>query len=62
MVPNTSWVISIANSAAYVAERLGDAPIDAIFQKYNAHDVEDLMPCHYSEVFSELYALETNVH
>lgn len=61
MIDNESWVISIENSAAFVAEQIGDETIRAIYKKYNAQDVKGLLPCYYSEVFSELYALEADL-
>ena len=61
MVDNESWQISIEQSADFVEKQLGAETVKAIFQKYNASRLEDLNPCYYSEVFSELYQYEADL-
>lgn len=61
MTDNESWLISIEQTADFVAEHLGKETVQAIFQKYNASCLEDLSPCHYSEVFGELYQYEADL-
>lgn len=55
-----NWMSNIENSAAAVAKEYGRKTVDFIFKKYNATNVCNLSPCVYSEVFSELYAIETD--
>ena len=61
MVDNESWLISIEQTAEFVARYLGEATVQAIFQKYNASCLENLNPCHYFEVFGELYQYEVDL-
>ena len=61
MVDSESWQISIEQSAEFVENQLGSSTVKAIYQKYNATCLEDLNPCYYSEVFSELYAIESDL-
>ena len=58
---NESWLISIEQTADFVASYLGDDTVQAIYQKYNATCLEDLSPGYYSEVFSELYQYEADL-
>lgn len=61
MIDNESWRISIEQSADFVEKRLGAETVKAIFQKYNASCLENLSPCYYSDVFSELYQYEADL-
>lgn len=61
MIDNESWLISIEQTADFVARHLGKETVQALFQKHNATCLEDLNPCHYSEVFSELYQYEADL-
>ncbi len=62
MTDNESWQISIEQSAHFVAKHLGDETVRAIYKKYNASCLKDLNPCHYSEVFGELYQYEVDLN
>lgn len=48
------WVINIENAASSVAAEHGQAVVDAVFCRYDAHDLSDLASCYYSEVFADL--------
>ena len=48
------WIINIENAADKVAAEYGSAVVDSVFTRYNAHNLRDLSPCHYSEVFADL--------
>ena len=61
MICNESWYISINNSADFIEENLGAGTVQAVFEKYGATSLDDLSPAHYSEVFSELYAIEADL-
>lgn len=61
MVDNESWKISIEQAAYFVEKMLGAETLEAIYQKYNASCLEDLNPCHYQEVFGELYQYEVDL-
>ena len=61
MIDNESWLISIEQSAAFVAEHIGQATVDHIYNKYHATCAADLQSCYYSECFNELYAYEADL-
>lgn len=61
MVDIESWQISIEQTADFVEKQLGPETIKAIFKKYNASCLEDLNPCYYPEVFSDLYQYEVDL-
>ena len=61
MIGNESWYISINNSADFIEENLGAGTVQVVFEKYGATSLDDLSPAHYSEVFSELYAIEADL-
>ncbi len=56
-----NWLINIENSAAAVELQLGSAVVRSVFKRYGAHSIKDLNPCYFSEVFSELYAIEADL-
>ena len=61
MVDNESWLISIENSANYISEQVGTLTVKAVLERYDAINFEELNPRHYSEVFSELFAIEADL-
>ena len=56
-----NWLINIENSAATVESCLGSAVVKSVFERFGAHSIQDLNPSNYSEVFSELYAIEADL-
>ncbi len=48
------WIINIANAASTVTAEYGHEVSRSVFQRYDAHGIQDLNSCYYSEVFSEL--------
>ena len=54
MLSNRDWVINIENAASRVAAEYGQAVVASVFRRHDAHGLEDLSPCYYGEVFSEL--------
>ena len=61
MVNTESWQISIEQAAAYIESQVGTDTVNGVFAKYCATSLEDLCPCHYSEVFNELSAIEADL-
>lgn len=49
-----NWIINIENCAAEVSEKYGSVTVKSVFHRYGAHDLHDLNPCYYSEVFADL--------
>ncbi|MFR3968405.1 MAG: hypothetical protein ACLTZE_00850 [Evtepia sp.] len=37
-----------------MAAEYGQKVVDSVFCRYDAHSLEDLSPCYYGEVFSDL--------
>lgn len=56
-----SYIISIEDSASIISSQVGSAVVDSVFQRYGAHNVEDLNPSELPDVFSELYAIEADL-
>lgn len=56
-----NWIINIENCAEAVASKLGDEAVVSILHRYGASSVYKLSPSDYSEVFSELYAIEADL-
>lgn len=54
-------LISIENSADYVASKMGDKEVFWILSKYGANSIEELNPRVYEEVFGELYQREADL-
>lgn len=48
------WRINIENAASRVSAEYGSSVVQSVFQRYDAHGLYDLSPCHYSEVFADL--------
>ena len=56
-----NWVINIEECARHIAEEVGWKTVQAVLWKYGARSVKDLQPYQYSDVFSELYAIEVDL-
>ena len=60
-VNNQDYIISIDKAASIISSELGDAVVESVFQKYGAHNIDDLNPTYLPDVFSELYAIEVDL-
>jgi len=56
-----SYIISIEGSASIISSQVGAAVVSSVFENYGAQCVEDLNPTDLPDVFSELYAIETDI-
>ena len=56
-----NWLCNIQNSAEAISKQIGYDTVEFILQKYGANSIKDLSPCYYSEVFSELFAIEADL-
>ena len=56
-----NWIVNIQNSSRIVTDYFGKETVCSVFHKYHAHDVDDLDPCFYLDVFNELYQLEVDI-
>ncbi len=55
------WITNIENSAAAICSELDSAVVEAVFRRYGANSVDDANPNNLPEIFSELYAIETDL-
>lgn len=60
-INNQDYIINIRYAAAFISSELGSEVVDSVFQKYGAHDTDDLDPAFLPEVFSEMYAIELDL-
>ena len=56
-----NWIINIENSDAAVESYLGSAVVKSVFERYGAHEIQDLNPSDLPNVFSDLYAIEVDM-
>ena len=56
-----NWIINIENSAAAVESYLGSEVVKSVFERYGAHEIQDLNPSDLPNVFSDLYAIEVDM-
>ena len=56
-----SYIISIEESASIISSQVGSGVVNSVFQRYGAHSIEELNPCDFPNVFSELYAIEVDL-
>lgn len=54
-------IISIENSAAYIASENKQETVDFILAKYGAESIGQISDCYLSEVFNELDAIEADL-
>lgn len=54
-------IISIENSAAYIASENKLETVDFILAKYGVESIEQIPDCYLSEVFNELDAIEADI-
>ncbi|MBR5179844.1 MAG: hypothetical protein IKW90_13725 [Lachnospiraceae bacterium] len=54
-------LISIENSAEYVASKMGKEEVAWILSKYDADSIEELNPSDYENVFGELFQREVDL-
>lgn len=57
-----NWIINIENSAAAVESCLGSAVVKSVFERYGVHEIQDLNPSDFPNVFSDLYAIEVDMN
>lgn len=60
-VDNQDYIISINNTASIIKSKLDSEVVEFIFQKYGAHDTDDLSPAYLPDVFNELHSIETDL-
>lgn len=56
-----NWLINIENCAAVIESCLGLAVVQSVLNRYGAQSIWELNQSNLSEVFSELYAIESDL-
>lgn len=60
-INNSDYIASIEQSVSVISAELSSRVVESVFERYGAHDIEDLNPSHLPDVFSELYAIEADL-
>ncbi len=55
------WLINIENTASFISSEIGNETVDFVLEKYGAKSIEQIASSDLSEVFSELYAIESDL-
>ncbi len=55
------WLINIENTASFISSEIGNEAVDFVLEKYGAKSIEQIASSDLSEVFSELYAIESDL-
>lgn len=56
-----NWIINIENTVSYIASEIGEEVVASTLYRYGASFIEQICSSDLSEVFSELYAIETDL-
>lgn len=55
------WLINIENTASFISSEIRNETVDFVLEKYGAKSIEQIASSDLSEVFSELYAMESDL-
>lgn len=56
-----NWIINIENTASFIASEIGEEVVASTLYKYGVSSVEQIASSDLSDVFSELYTIETDL-
>ncbi|MDD6390019.1 MAG: hypothetical protein PUG51_05245 [Firmicutes bacterium] len=56
-----NWIINIENTASYIASEIGEEVVVSTLYKFGAASIDQVVSSDLAEVFSELYAIETDL-
>ena len=56
-----NWIINIENTAAFIVSQIGAETVDFVLGKFGVSSIEQIASSNLTEVFSELYAVETDL-
>jgi len=60
-ISNSDYIASIEQSVSVIIAELGSNVAESVFERYGAHDIDDLDPSYLPDVFSELYVIEADI-
>lgn len=55
------WITNIENTTSAICSEMDSAVVEAVFRRYGANNAEDANPNDLPEIFSELYAIESDL-
>lgn len=56
-----NWITNIKNTISFITSEIGNETVDLILCKYGANDIENITSSDFTEIFSELYAIEVEL-
>lgn len=56
-----NWILNIENTSSYIASEVGEGVVASTLYKYGARSIEQIASSDLSDVFSELYMIETDL-
>ena len=57
----TNWIANIENTASFIESESGAETVNVVLETNEAQSLEPIASTDMYEVFSELYAIETNL-
>lgn len=60
-ISTQDYRISIEESSSIITKNLGNTVVESVFQRYGAHNADDLNPAYLPDIFNELYAIESDL-
>lgn len=60
-ISNSDYIASIEQSVSAISTKLDSKVAESVFERYEAHGLDDLNPSYLPDVFSELYAIEADI-
>lgn len=60
-ISNLDYIASIEQSVSVICAELGSNVAKSVFERYGAHNIDDLAQSFLPDVFSELYAIEADL-
>ena len=56
-----NWIVNIENAASFISSEIGDEVVASTLNKYGASSIEQIASSDLSDVFGELYAIESDL-
>lgn len=56
-----NWIATIENTASFIESGIGAETVNFVLERYGAKLIEQIASSDLSEVFSELYAIESDL-
>ena len=56
-----NWIMNIENTSSYIASEIGEDVVASTLYRHGASSIEQIASSDLSDVFSELYAIESDL-